>query len=272
MRAPTSSPSVSFARMTGAVCASLTILLGSVVLLGWALNSTYLIQLATGMAPMQRTAAVTFIICGLALLGIALAKPRLTKICTAAAAILALAALLENLRITHFTSGSVARMSPTTSLCFLVARRGICRVIRTSLIKDRSGILGVAGLVVAAVGAACCISVLSGTGDAFVLGQRNRVAFPTAVGFMVLGLGVATVAWGMTRARTREPAWVPIGATFFLQPSESECGRRFRPRTNPRGLVVQPDVAGRIVERGPGRSVRPPGFEGTSSSAKPCKR
>jgi len=177
---------------------------------------------------MQRNTAVSFVECGLALLGIVKNRPRLTIIGSAVMASLGALTLLEYLfhanfgidqllgaaYITTHTSDP-GRMSPTTAVCFLVLATGFV-LAQTSPLTDRSPVLGVTGLVVAAVGATCCIGVVSGTSDAFAWGNVSRVAFPTGIGFLVLGLGVATVAWGMTPPGLREPAWVPIGAGFLV--------------------------------------------------------
>jgi signal transduction histidine kinase len=214
--------------MTGAVCGALAILLGFVVLLGWAIHSASLIQVAPNLAPMQRNTAAGFALSGLALVGIVLNRLRLTLIGSVMAATAAAATLLEyllhaNLRIDELLgvsyittqTSSPGRMSPTTALCFLVLATAFV-LAQTSLRTHRSAVLGVAGLLVAAVGAACCIAVISGTSDAFAWGNLTRVAFHTALGFLLLGIGVTTVAWDMTQPGLDEPAWVPLGASFLV--------------------------------------------------------
>jgi len=57
-------------RITGALGGALAILLGSVVLTGWVVHSSFLVQVAPNLAPMQRNTAVSFILSGIALLGI----------------------------------------------------------------------------------------------------------------------------------------------------------------------------------------------------------
>ena len=59
---------MSWPGMTGALCSVLVILLGAIVLLGWAVHSPLLIQVAPDLAPMQRNTAVSFALIGLALL------------------------------------------------------------------------------------------------------------------------------------------------------------------------------------------------------------
>ena len=215
MRAQVSSPRVSFPRMTGALCASLAMLLGLVVLVGWAAKSTFLIQVGTNLPPMQRLPAIAFVLCGLALLGITFAKTRLTVVCSILTAILSVAGLLENLGITHLTTGNVARLSPTTAFCFLVITAGFA-LGENGGKTNLSWVLGLTGLLVAAVAVTCGISELSGSGDAFVFDNTNRIAFHSSVGFLILGIGSAFAAFGMTQPELVEPLWVPIGASVFL--------------------------------------------------------
>jgi signal transduction histidine kinase/ActR/RegA family two-component response regulator len=214
-------------RTIGALAGALAVLLGSVVLAGWAIHSTSLIQVAPNLAPMQRNTALGFILTGLALLGIVIGKPKLTFSGSAATITLAAVTLLEYLFRVNFGIDELlgvayirnevtdpGRMAPTTALCFIILA-GFFLLVRSSLITNRSALLGLGGVLVAAVGATCCISVLWGAGDAFAWAGMMRVAFHTAVGFLVLGIGVAAVAWDVT-PRLREPAWVPIGAAIFL--------------------------------------------------------
>jgi len=228
MRARTSSSGMSWPRMTGALCGILAILLGIIVLLGWAIHSPFLIQAAPDLAPMQRNTAVSFALIGLALLGILWSKSTLTLVTSAITATFGAATVFEYLFGANFgidellgaayittQTSSPGRMSPTTALCFIVLAAGFV-LAQTSLRAHGSSVLGVTGLLVAAVGAACLIGVISGTSGAFAWGNLTRVALPTAVGFLILGIGVTAVAWGLTRSALGEPAWVPIGASFLV--------------------------------------------------------
>jgi two-component system, sensor histidine kinase and response regulator len=219
---------MSWPGITGALCASLAILLGLTVLAGWTIHSPFLVQVAPDLAPMQRNAAVGFILIGLALLGIVQSRPRLTMISSAVTASLVVVTLLEYLfhanfgidevlgvaYITTHTS-SPGRMSPTTGLCFLVLATGFL-LAQTTLRRNKSAALGVTGLIVATVGATCFIGVASGTSDALAWGNLTRVALLTAVGFLLLGVGVATVTLSMTQPGLRKLAWVPISVSFLV--------------------------------------------------------
>jgi len=219
---------MSWPRMTGAACGAFAILLGLVVLLGWAFHSAILVQVSPDLAPMQRNTAVSFVLSGLALLGTVMNRPRLTLIGSAVTAPVALMTLLEYvfhanfgidelLGVAYITTHTSApgRMSPTTALCFMALASGFI-LAQTILRTNRSAVLGVTGSLIAAVGAGCCIGVLSGTSDAFAWGNLTRVSFLTAVGFLLLGIGIASVAWEMTRPGLAEPAWVPIGASLLV--------------------------------------------------------
>ena len=228
MRARVSALGLSPPRMAGAICGALSILLGSVVLLGWAIHSTFLIQIAPDLAPMQRNTAIALIVCGIALLGIVVSRPRLTLIGSTIATALSASTILEYLFHTSLGIDELfgvafittrapdqGRMSPTTALCFIIFAAGAI-LAQTSLHKKRSAVLGITGLLVAAVGATCSIGVLSGTSDALAWGNLNRVALHTGVGFLLLGIGLAFVAFDMTQLGLREPLWASIGSTIFV--------------------------------------------------------
>ncbi len=216
-------------RKTADVCGALTVLLGSAVLLGWVLRWPLLIQVTPNLAPMQRNTAVSFILTGIALLGIVLVKPRLILIPSAIAAALSAGTILEYLffrggfgidellGVAFITTHSPAHgpMAPTTAACFLIFAAGVL-LAQSTRTGRKSAMLGLCGLLVAAIGATCTISAISGASEAFAWGNLNRVAVHTAAGFVVLGLGLAAAALDLTQLAISEPLWVPIGSSIFL--------------------------------------------------------
>ena len=209
-------PRMSLSRMTGALCGVLVTLLGSAVLVGWAVRSTLFIQVAPNLAPMQRNGAVCFALSGIALLGTVMSRRRLTLISSAILAALAGVTLLEYIFHANFRIDELlGRMAPVTAVCFIVLAAAFV-LAQTSLLTSRSPILGITGLLVAAVGAACCISVLSGSDSALAWSNLTRVALHTAAGFLLLGSGLVAVAWDLTQPGLSEPVWVPIGVGVFL--------------------------------------------------------
>ena len=214
---------LSLSRVLGATCGTLTLLLGLSVLLGWVVHSSLLIRLAPELPRMLIPTAVGFVLSGLALLGIAFNRPRLTLICSS------LAALLGAAYLTIFISGPNPMTRPS-AFCFVVLGVGfVLQQITTG--AKRSSLLGVSGWLTAMVGAACAISVMWGSGDAFAMDGLTHMAFHTAMGFVFLGSGTLAVAIGMIDVRLRQPLWVSIGATVFLAVVRIELLRAFSPKT-----------------------------------------
>ena len=228
MRAPVSAPRLSWLGMTAALCGALVVLLGSIVLTGWAIHSTFLIQVAPNLAPMPPNTALSFLLSGIALLGIAIARPRITVIASSITAAISRASILEYLFHANFGIDellSVAfittltpdhgRMSPATVLCFTLFAV-ITMLAEGRRFTERAPFLGVTGLLIAAVGATCSIGVFAGTNDAFAWGDLNRVAVHTGVGFVLLGIGIAAAALDVTQLALSEPLWLSIGAGVFV--------------------------------------------------------
>ena len=214
--------------MTAAVCGALVVLLGSIVLTGWAIHSAFLIQIAPNLAPMQPNTALSFLLSGIALLGIVIARPRLTLAASTITAAISLASILEYLLHENFGIDELlgfafitthapyhGRMSPTTALCFAVFAL-VTILAKPGVFTNRSPLLGVSGLLIAAVGAMCSISVLSGLNDAFAWSGLNRVAVHTGVGFVLLGFGIASMALDVPEFGLSEPVWLSIGAAVFV--------------------------------------------------------
>ena len=206
---------LSLPRLTGALCGALAVALGFVVLAGWAFHFLFLVQIAPNLAPMQRTTAVSFAASGIALMAIVMHRPRVTLIFSGIAGTLGAASLFEYLfrvnlgidtllGIPYVVTQTIepGRMAHITAFCFVTLSTALV-LAQTDLLKGRSPILGIAGLIVAAVGATCGIGMLSGTGDAHTWTDLNRVAFHTAGGFILLGAGATAVDHGHQRRDRR---------------------------------------------------------------------
>jgi signal transduction histidine kinase len=215
-------------RLAGAISGGLVVVLGLAVLGGWAFHSTFLIQITPDLAPMQRNAAVCFALTGLALLGAVAGRPGRTIFFSTISAIFAGGSILEDLFSADFgidqllgsayvttQTSEPGRMAPVAALCLVLVAFALV-LAQFRLIRERSLVLGITGFLVAAVGATCCIGVLAGTSDAFAWGNLTRVAFHTAIGFMVLGLGVTALAWDLSLRDFSSPNWIPIGASLLV--------------------------------------------------------
>ena len=227
-----------------AVAGAVTILLGSAVLVGWVVHSAFLIQVSPNLPPMQRNTAASFVLAGLALLGTALAKPRVTFVTSAVTASLSAASLLEYLLHANFgidellgagyvttLTSDPGRMSPATAICFLVLSASF--VSAQAMRRDkRSPVLGIAGLMVAAIGATCGISMLWGSGHAFAFDNLTRVALHTAAGFLVVSIGVSALAWDTIEIGLSE-LWAPISAGLFVATVRFGLLQAFSPKNQP---------------------------------------
>jgi len=215
-------------RLAGAISGGLAVALGLAVLGGWAFHSTFLIQVSPDLAPMQRNTAMCFALTGLALLGVVAYRSGRTIFFSAVSAVFAGSSLLEYLfgadwgvdqllgvaYVTTRTS-EPGRMAPATAVCFVLLAIALV-LAQTRLVRERSLVLGITGFLVAAVGATCCIGVLAGTSDVFAWGNLTRVAFHTAIGFAVVGLGVTALAWDLSKRDATNPSWIPIGASLLV--------------------------------------------------------
>jgi len=197
-------PIISWPRRIAALSGVLAILLASAVLVGWAVHSALLIQFSPNLPPMRPNTALSFGAAGLALLGLVLNKPRWTVTFSGVATALSASSLISG----------AGRISSLTAICFLVLAIGFA-VAQLIPLAQRSPVLGVTGVLVAAVGAAGGISVVWGSGEAFVFGLPTRIAFYTAIGFLVLGIGVMALALDLIQSGLSE-LWAPIGAGLFL--------------------------------------------------------
>ena len=231
------------ARKVAAVSGVLITLLGAMVLTGWAIHAPRIVQIAPNLAPMQRNAALNFALIGLAFLGIVFNWPRITFFGSAIVAGLAAASLLEYALHTGFgidemlgrgyittLTSNPGRMSPVAAICFLILAAGFA-MAQTRAPAKQPAMLGVAGLVVSAAGATCCISILWGNGDAFALGNLTRIAFHASAGFLLMGIGICSLAWDMIRPGFGEPAWVPIGAMLFVATVRLGLLQAFSPKS-----------------------------------------
>ncbi|HYL34894.1 MAG TPA: ATP-binding protein [Bryobacteraceae bacterium] len=193
------------------------------MLVGWTIHSAFLIQIAPHLAPMQRNTALNFVWSGLAILGIVTRRRTLVLVCSGTLGVIAGLSLLEYLLHVDFwidqflgadyvnkLVSAPGRMSPLTAICFTTLA-ATCALSHTRLLRQRAAVLGISGLLVIAAGVTCWITALSGVSDTFTWGNLTRMAVHTAVGFVVLGIGVTALAWQLSRPAVREPWWVSVG-------------------------------------------------------------
>jgi uncharacterized membrane protein YciS (DUF1049 family) len=201
--------------------------LGLTVLAGWISHTPALVQLLPHLPPMTRNAAVCFLLCGLALLMVALGSPRWPVVVCAgivsAGSLLTIfefvfrlnAGIDELLGPSYITDklSSPGRMSPAGAICFALASMGLVMAPRN--LSKRSGLsLGLNGSIIAAVGMATSMSFALGSSNAFAWGGLTRLALHTAVGFWALGFGMVALAWRVEADPAGTPRWLPISVAM----------------------------------------------------------
>jgi signal transduction histidine kinase len=195
---------MSWPRRISGLLSVLVILFGCLVLAGWALDSAVLTRLSPGMPPMKSGTAAGLVAAGAALLGLVFANPRWTMI---ASGLLGLTAAIS------LVMGS-GRMSLLSGLCFLTLAASFATVQLIPLGR-RSPLVGMTGVLIAAVGAVYGIGTLWGSVDTFVFGTLDRVAFPTAIGLLLLGAGLAAMGLDLIQPGWNE-LWAPFGTGLFV--------------------------------------------------------
>ncbi len=196
--------------------------LGLTVLVGWFSHTPALVQLLPQLPPMTRNAAACFVLCGLALLMVALRSPRwLVVVCAGMVSVVSILTLVEY--VFHVNSGidellgpsyiavklsNPGRMAPISALCFAL---GSLVLLTPKILSRRSALwLGLSGSIIAAVGMATSMGFALGSSDVFGWGDVTRSALHTAVGLWVLGFGLLALAWQVDTDQNGTPRWLPI--------------------------------------------------------------
>jgi two-component system sensor histidine kinase/response regulator len=201
--------------------------LGLIVLTGWFSHTPALVQLLPHLPATTRNAASCFLLCGVAMVVIAVDGPRLAiAICAGAVGAVSVLTIFEfvagvNVGIDELLGpsyvnvklSSPGRMSPPGSICFALASAGLALAPR--ILSKRSALwLGLNGSVIASVGMATTMGFALGSSDAFGWGNMTRLALHTAIGLWVLGGGIVALAWRVEADQPGTPDWLPISVTL----------------------------------------------------------
>lgn len=186
----------------------LILILGCMVIAGWHLKNTALIQIHPAFAPMQYNTALAFILSGLGLMGLGTNHKRISLI--AGTAICALGFLtvlqyifsidigLDQLFIKHYITTKTShpgRMAPNTAICFMLLGITIAadalmkgKLRRYTILKNLSTLI----LLIGVTSLAGYLIQLEITYDWEML---TRMALHTAAGFILLSLGLLVRLW-----------------------------------------------------------------------------
>lgn len=200
------------------------------VLVGWYMHVPVLIQIFPGWAPMQFNTAMGFLLCGSG--GIGIYFSRLPWVRALGVALVFLATLtlgeyvlgvsfgIDELFMKHYIltkTSHPGRMAPNTALCFLLF--GIF-LITSAWIKDppkNSLVTGIQGALVFALSTVVFSGYLAKLESAYGWGSLSQMAVHTASGFILLGLGMVTLALAISAKEKKEgleliPTLIGVGA------------------------------------------------------------
>src|SRR5215831_11706696 len=209
--------------------AVLIIGLGVTGLLGWLFHKPALFQFLPQLPPMTRNASVCFLLCGVALLMVALKSSRwLVIVCTGIVSIVGILTILEyvfrvNAGIDELLGpsyitvmlSSPGRMAPVAAMCFAMGSIGL--LLTPKILSRRAALLlGLNGSIIAAVGMATSMAFALGSSDAFGWGIVSRTSLPAAVGFSVLGFGILALAWHVETDPAGTPRWLPMSVAIAV--------------------------------------------------------
>ena len=182
--------------------------LGIVVLAGWATHTRVLVQLIPASTDMRRNTAFGLMVCGIGMISLTSRRRLPAQLAGVLCTLLGLLTALEwalglNLGIddllgrSYFPGESFppGRMSPITTLCFMLA--GCVLVFwRPDLGRRfRSWIAGALTSVLAAIGLVTSMGYVFGNTNAYGWGDLTRMAFNTALAFAVVGLSLLIFVW-----------------------------------------------------------------------------
>ena len=199
--------------------------LGLVVILGWHLQNRTLVQVFPNAPPMRYNSALAFVLSGLALLALGRRKYKIAKLLglvVGAIGILTLSQYVFNfnlgidqLLMKDYLSNTPppldppkttaqffikvnqplpGRPSPNTAFSFALVGTALVLVSRAMRLRKMALIAGLCGAVVAGMGIIALLGYISGVVTAYSWGYSIGVAIHTALGLLVLSVGIMTLA------------------------------------------------------------------------------
>jgi PAS domain S-box-containing protein len=204
--------------------------LGGLVVAGWLTVAVALIQVLPGFPPMQYNTALGFMICGAALLSAALDLRRPTALLGGLSTMIGFATLAQDLFQTDLGIDQLlvetyiwtgvtdpGRMGPNSALCLALIGAGLMGLAWRPLTARQHVCPALLGAIVIALGTAALVGYAAGVPGAYGWSHHNPMAVHTAIGFTLLGGGIAGLAWNTAQHETGEaPRWLPLLAAAVV--------------------------------------------------------
>ena len=204
--------------------------LGGLVVAGWLTVAVALIQVLPGFPPMQYNTALGFMICGAALLSAALDLRRPTGLLGGLSGVIGFATLAQHLFQTDLGIDQLlvetyiwtgvpdpGRMGPNSALCLALIGAGLLSLAWRPVDSRHHVCPALLGAIVIGLGTAALVGYAAGVPGAYGWGRHNPMAVHTAIGFTLLGGGIAGLAWNTAQRETGEaPASLPLLAAAVV--------------------------------------------------------
>lgn len=203
--------------------------LGAMVLVGWRIHSILLVQVFPIVAPMQRMTALSFLLCGFALILAAVGSRRAASACALLVLLPSTLVGLEYALNTQFGIDELlgpdyilvhvsnpGRMAPMTVLCFMGASLALLATSSRRLAKFASVAVGIPGSMLLAVGIVGMLGYLLGQTEIYGWSHFNRVSLPASAGNALLGAGLLALAWRASKTKQGAPEWLPFSIGLGL--------------------------------------------------------
>ncbi len=180
--------------------------LGLVVLIGWWTHNLALVQILPHFPPMQYNTALGFFLTGLGLI-LFTRYPYISLISglfVFALGALTLAEYIFNIHIgidqllmkqTIGNSVYPGRLPPNTALCFIFTGIPLILLQRSFAIKYQELLVNVFGVLIVMLGVVALLGYLAGIPTTYGWGNVTGMAAHTAVGFILIGIGICACAW-----------------------------------------------------------------------------
>jgi len=201
-----------FALIAGLV----SIILGLTVIVGWYTHNFVLLRIHPAFVAMAFNTALGFAFSGSALVAATLRRPRISMICANIVILIGFLTLLEyacqvNLRIdelfmrAYIRAGIVnpGRMAVCTAFCFVSLGVAIRMHFGTIRGSRQSAVVVLLGTTVMGLGIIALTGYFTGVTTFYTWGKLTRMAAHTAVGFIVVGMGVISLEWTRSRSFLR---------------------------------------------------------------------
>ena len=208
------------------VCGYFSILLGSLVILGWFINSHYLIQTFQNYVPMQFNTALGFVLGGIGILfsnNSKILKAHITSFILLAVGSLTLLQYVFNVDLEidqlffhhHITinTSHPGRMAPNTAICLILTSLSLFAISKSKGNLFSNGILfsGISGGIISSLGLIAFLGYLTNVEPAYGWGDHTMMALHTAIGFFIQGIGITAFAWKNEPNKIfGSPKWFPF--------------------------------------------------------------